>query len=362
MAVLGPPLAAHLGRLFRGARVLDVRALGDDPAPDGETSKELGYALNVRVELALPDGSRRALVIHSPRADDFGHDRRADRLAAAVLALDTFSRVPHHVRAIDAGAIGPDGEPISLRGSGEPYLITEWRDGELYASDLRRIAAEGSAQPRDLARIDALVELLAELHGAPGSHPEAYVRALRDLVGSGEGVAGIADGYDRDVPGAPRARIEAIERACLRWRHRLHTRTDRLRRTHGDFHPFNLLFTDDASPIALDASRGGEGDPADDVAALAVNLLFFGLDHRERWGRGLGVLWHRFLERYVAATGDDGVLDVLAPFFAWRGLVIASPRWYPRLSRDDRERILGFVERVLEAPRFDPVIGREAMS
>jgi hypothetical protein len=34
--------------------------------------------------------------------------------------------------------------------------------------------------------------------------------------------------------------------------------------------------------------------------------------------------------------------------------VVASPRFYPDLSPGARDRLLGFVERALDAPRFDP--------
>ena len=358
---LPPAVAAHLESLFPGSRVTSARRLGDDAHPEGETAKELGYGSVVKVALALPDGGARTLVVHVPRPDEFGHDRRADRVAAVVLALDDFGAVPRHVRAIDAGVMRAGAVPVSLRDTGEPYLVTEWADGELYADDLRRVARAGVATPRDLARIDVLARYLAELHRGRGGAPAAYVRAIRDLVGDGEGIAGLADSYGDDVPGAPRARIEALEAACLRWRHRLRRRTDRLRRTHGDFHPFNLLFDGEASLVVLDASRGGEGDPADDVAALSINLLFFGLDHRDGWKGGLGVLWERFWTGYLSASEDREVLDVIAPFYAWRALVVASPRWYPHLSSEDRDRILRFAERALEAPRFDPAWGPEAM-
>jgi hypothetical protein len=53
------------------------------------------------------------------------------------------------------------------------------------------------------------------------------------------------------------------------------------------------------------------------------------------------------------------VLEVAAPLFAWRGLVLASPTWYPDLAADDRERILAFVERVLAAERFSPAMADE---
>lgn len=362
-AAIPEGLRAHLAQLFPGARVVAARALAPDAGKvesDGETAKELGYGLPIRVTLAMRDGTRRDVVLHTARPDEYGHDRRADRLATQVLALDTFGLVPWHVRALDAGALREDGALISLRDTGEGYLLTEWAEGALYADDLRRIARSGRLEPLDLERADVLARYLARLHREPGSHPGAYVRAIRDLVGHGEGVAGIADAYPDDAPGAPRARLEAIERSCLEWRLRLRRRSDRLRRTHGDFHPFNILF-DGTRLTVLDASRGCEGEPADDLAALTINHLFFGLEHRERWASGLGALWARTWGAYFDEGGDRGVLETIAPFFAWRGLVVASPRWYPHLRGEDRDRILTFVERALASERFDPGAASEAM-
>ena len=354
-------LRAHLATLFPGARVTSARALGPDAHPsESETEKQIGYGRPLRITLALAGGTTRDVVMHTASADEYGHDRRADRLGAQVLCLDTFHLVPEHVRAIDAGALRDDGTLVSLRGTGGGYLLTEWAEGELYAGDLRRIAREGTLTSRDVERAEVLARYLAALHSERGSSPAAYSRAIRDLVGHGEGIAGIADAYPDDAPGAPRARVDAIERACLEWRFRLRSHTERLRRTHGDFHPFNLLFEGPRLRV-LDASRGCEGDPADDLAALTINHLFFGLEHKERWAGGLGRLWSRTWELYLAESGDRGVLDVMAPFFAWRGLVVASPRWYPHLRAEDRDRILRFVERVLAAERFDPAMGLEAL-
>ena len=360
-ASLPPGLEARLVALLPGARVVRARALGDDEGDTkGEARKELGFGRPIRVDLATADGPR-SVVVHTARANDFGHDRRADRADAMLLAYDTFSLVPGHVRALDVGAIRDDGTLLPLDHTGELYLVTEWAEGALYADDLRRVAETGVVTPLDLARVEALAERLGEIHALPGSHAGAYVRAIRDLVGHGEGIAGIVDAYPDDTPHAPRDRLERIEHAVLDWRHRLKRDVGRLRRTHGDFHPFNLLFAPDSDvPVLLDTSRGSEGDPADDVAALSLNYLFFGLAHRERWASGLGVLWTRFFEAYARHATID-VMPVLAPFYAWRGLVVACPLWYPATRQDDRRRILDFVERVLAAPRFDPAWGAEAM-
>ncbi len=322
-------LRARLEELFPGERVVGVTALRDDESA-GEEMKALGYGRPLKIELA----SGRRLVFHMLRADDFGHDRRADRVGNLLLAYDTFGHVPRHAPALDMGVVRDDGALVSLAATGEPYMISGWVDGTLYADELRG----GRADPAHAA---ALARLLLEIHAQPGSHPGAYTRAIRDLLGHGEGIFGLVDSYDADD-----ARLRAIEEACLAWRWQLRRQTHRLRRTHGDFHPFNILFDASGQPHLLDTSRGSEGDPADDVACLAINFVFF----RARSS------WDAFWPVYLAGDRVD-VCAAVAPFFAWRALVLASPKWYPNLAAADREQILAFAERALAAPRFDPHAG-----
>jgi hypothetical protein len=186
-----------------------------------------------------------------------------------------------------------------------------------------------------------------------------YTRAVRDLIGSGEGIFGMIDGYGADVPAAPPERLRRIEAACARWRWKLREHEPRLARIHGDFHPFNIVFKDDTELALLDASRGAMGDPADDLTALAINYVFFALDVPGAWRRGLGALWHRLWTRYTRATNDFEALDVAAPWLAWRALVVANPVWYPKLSVDARDRLLGWIERTLAADRLDPASADE---
>ncbi|HEY5948030.1 MAG TPA: phosphotransferase [Kofleriaceae bacterium] len=348
-------LEAKLRELFPGARIVKARPLADDNSQSATKAHGYGRPMRITIESC---GQLHELVFHTLRADDFGHDRRADRLAGAMLSFDTFGRIPRHVKALDIGAIDRDGNLVSLAHSGEPYFITAWAPGHSYADDLHELAKRDSATALDLTRVDALADLLVEIHAAPGSHPEAYARAIRDLLGSGEGIFGLIDSYAVDTPGAPPSRLQRIEHACLDWRWRLKPRVDRLRRTHGDFHPFNILFDDAAAVTLLDASRGAEGDPADDVACLAINFLFFGL--RAPHKQGFAQLWTRFWERYQAASSLE-VLSAVAPFFAWRGLVLASPRWYPDVTVAQREAIFDFVERALAAERFEPAWGLELL-
>jgi hypothetical protein len=54
-----------------------------------------------------------------------------------------------HVRALDVGAYRGDDDFVSLRGTGEFYVLSDWAEGRLYAESLRRIASAGALQEGD---------------------------------------------------------------------------------------------------------------------------------------------------------------------------------------------------------------------
>jgi hypothetical protein len=349
-------LAALADRLFPGAVVVRAEPLLPDAAAAADEEKALGYGQPIKVLIRERDGRSHALVFRTQAANEYGHDRRADRVEGTVLAFDVFPEIPGHVRALDVGLVGADGRLVSLRDAGEPYLVTEWAEGTPYAEDLRRVAREGAARPLDVARCEALAAWLVALHAKKLDDPVGWRRAVRDLLGHGEGIFGIVDGYPPDTPAAPPARLRAIEERCLAWRWRLRGRAGRLARTHGDFHPFNVVFAPGEGGTRftpLDASRGGRGDPADDLTAMSVNYVFFAAEHRAAWARGLGPLWRAFWARWLEATGDRQALEVAPPFLAWRALVVSSPRFYPHLAAPARDLLLRLAERALDAGRLD---------
>ena len=352
-------LESLIAELFPGAVMTGVEPLSPDTGRDDEldgddTLKTGGYGLPVRITLRARDGSQQILVWHTARPGDFGHDRRSDRAQQMLLAFDTFDRIPGHVRALDVGAMLPNGQLLSLRRSSEFYLLTSWAPGTPYAEDLRRIAREGQVSSLDMNRCDALAGYLAALHVPANASGSLYTRAVRDLVGHGEGIFGVIDAYPPDTPSAPADRLRAIERHALEWRWRLRGRESRLSRIHGDFHPFNVLFSEGSAFAPLDASRGCVGDPADDVTCMALNYVFFALDQPARWRSGLGSLWRRFWRMYQGRRADPDLLEVAPPFLAWRALVLGCPRFYPDVAPEVRDALLALAERALAAERFDP--------
>lgn len=157
--------------------------------------------------------------------------------------------------------------------------------------------------------------------------PNLYQRRLRELLGRGECIMGLTDSYPLPYGFITEKLLEEIEQYCNMWRWRLRNRTSRLCQVHGDFHPWNILFRKGTSFTILDRTRGEWGEAADDVTSITINYLFFSLRVAGQLTGLFERLFQCFWERYLDKTGDTGVLEDAPPFFAFRGLVIASPAW-----------------------------------
>jgi hypothetical protein len=344
-------LEALLARVRPGARLVSWRELGPDDSGGGGTAKGFGYGRPVRMEILDSAGRQERLVLHTAKPDQFGHDRPSDRARDMLLARETFGLIPGHVGALEVGAITERGL-LSLEGARDYYLLTTYAEGEVYAEDLRKVARERVCSAEDRRRARALGVYLAELHRPVEAPEAAYLRSVRTLVGSSEGIFGIIDGYPEGTPMAPPSRLQAIEARCQGYRWRLRGRAARRRRVHGDFHPFNVVFSGGGALALLDASRGCVGDPADDVTCLAVNYLFFALETPGSWGAGFEPLLTEFFEQYLDRTGDTGLAEVAPPFLAWRALVISNPLFFPSMAPATRDHLLTAAERALDEGRW----------
>jgi hypothetical protein len=300
-------LGEVIARALPGATLLEAEPLAPDTTGEDRTMKAVGYGEPLRVKVRDAAGAEQTLVFHTAHSDIFGHDRRADRAAEMLLSYDRFPLIPRHSSALDVGAIHKDGRRlISLRDAGEFYLLTKYAEGHVYADELRRIAREGALTDLDLAHCEALARHLVLVHSEKYENPARYTRFVRDVVGSGEGVFGMVDGYPDQVPGAPLARLRAIEQRCLEWRWGLRGREHRLSRIHGDYHPFNIVFGERSELTLLDASRGCMGDPADDVTCLAINYVFFAIERPTAWKTGFRELWQRFWRSAISGVARPG--------------------------------------------------------
>ena len=300
------------------------------------------------------DGRLKRVVLETMRpTEGFGHDHFTDRAQVLLWQNSAFNKLPKHVRSVDAGGFDERGNLISVGNCKEFFILTEFIEGKLYHLDLDRLKASDSMSELDENRCCALSDYLVAIHKLRHNSPALYVRRIRDLVGHGECIMGLLDSYPREFAYVNKSYFVEVEKACVDWRWRLKERTHRLSQVHGDFHPWNILFREGVDFTALDRSRGEWGEPADDIAALTINYLFYSLQKYGELSGAFERLFKLFWENYLRKTSDSEILEVVQPFYAWRSLVVASPIWYPNLNGDVRVKLLNFAKNVLNRDRFN---------
>ena len=89
------------------------------------------------------------------------------------------------------------------------------------------------------------------------------------------------------------------------------------------------------------------------ASVMSINYLLFGLYDQPRLTGDFERLYRTFWDTYLEASNDAELLEVIAPFYVFRGLVVASPQWYPSHPLPVRQGLLHFLEAVLAADRFD---------
>ncbi|MCF8129021.1 MAG: aminoglycoside phosphotransferase family protein [Deltaproteobacteria bacterium] len=334
-------VAAYLDQhVTPGARLLETKPLGEGV-----------HGTAYRVRFMTPRGEKR-LIMKTLFPSRFGHDHFADRAQVLLLANANYNDMPHHIHAVDVVGDTPEGF-IPLGKASEFYIFMEEAPGVPYFKTLDRILERGDLQTSDGERTEMLARLAADIHSVRYTEPDApilYKRRIRDLIGHGECIMGIIDAYDQ-VEFATDDELVAYAASCLPWWGKLRNRYERLCRVHGDYHPGNIRVNGDDFTL-LDRSRGSWGEAADDAACLSINYLHYALKKTSRFEGPFEELFRLFFEVYLRRTEDRDIFSVIQPFFAFRTLVVANPRFYPDDTRETKQKLLRFGRAVLREPVF----------
>lgn len=343
---------AYLRRLEgEDAELIGMKTLGETVATN-EDVKGFGYGSPVLLEYRSGRRAKSAVLSTMRVQEGFGHDHFSDRAQVLLWQHSTFGSLPKHARSIDVGYFNPAGRLSSCGDASEFFILMEKIEGKEYFFDLERVKEEGATE-LDMKRAEILSTYLAEIHAKKKDSPALYRRKIRETVGHGECIMGILDDYPKDPDFLEPGELCDIEKKCVEWRWRLRKRTSRLCQAHGDFHPWNVMFRSGTDFSVLDRSRGEWGEAADDVTAMTTNYIFYSVQKSLRLEGGLKDVFELFFENYLDRTGDEELLSVIAPFFAFRMMVVASPTWYPLLAGDVRRTLFNFLENVLDSEEFD---------
>ncbi len=331
-------LKSYLRKKYRDVTDIKIKKLGAGVQGEG-----------FLVEMTMGEDVK-SYVLKGLFSEGLGHDYPSDRAAVLLLDLDEFKNLPRHVKAVDVLAEEENGLIKSIGNGKEYYLLMEKAEGWHYFHDLSGLAQKDRLGITDIEKIKAMTSYLAEIHSVKKESKALYWRKIRDIIGHGECLMGVFDTYPDGT--ISYEEMADIEKKCLDWRAGLKPKFKRLCQIHGDFHPGNIWFNDSKDLILLDRSRGPWGDAADDITALTINYIFFSINHYGKLDGSYLEAIKLFYEEYIAKTGDSELYEVSAPFYAFRGAVVANPIFYPDVSTENRRKIFNFVHGVLNDKSF----------
>lgn len=349
-------LRTYLSSVFgENVEILSIKPIGASTEQKDEHADDIkgwGYGIPIVIDLKVESSTSR-VVLSTMRPGGFGHDHFSDRAGVLLWQHSAFNRLKNHVKSLDVGAFTLDGRLKSLGDCNEFFILTEFIEGNPYHRDLDRLKATKQLTDLDITRCRALSSYLTEIHATKSGEKTLYTRRIRDLIGHGEGIMGLTDSYSTDLEYINAESLAEIEKSCVDWKWKLKGFSQRLSQVHGDYHPWNILFRDADDFVVLDRSRGEWGEPADDLSAMTINYIFYSLQTYGRLTEAFETLFDLFWKQYLDETGDEEILSVIPPFFAWRALVVASPIWYPQLPESVRTKLVNFITNILEAEALD---------
>ncbi|HEY9206424.1 MAG TPA: phosphotransferase [Candidatus Methanoperedens sp.] len=343
----------YLKELYGSAKVTGIGELGGMPLEVEEGIKGFGYGKPYMIDFEV-GGKVHSVVLSTMRVQKgFGHDHFSDRAGILIWQNSVFNNLPEHVRSLDVGYFTHEGDLSSAGKAEEYFILMEKIEGKEYFLDLERIKKEGRLLQLDRDRARALSSYLAKIHASKHEDSELYLRKIRDIVGHGECIMGLTDSYPDNLDFVSWGDLREIEKKCVDWRYRIKGQTQRLCMTHGDFHPWNIMFREGEDFTVLDRSRGEWGEAADDVSSITMNYLFYSLQKYGELAGPFHELYELFFDNYLEKTHDEEMCRVIQPFYVFRSLVVASPIWYPNLEPDVRKKLFNFIYNILDNEEFD---------
>ncbi|MGE0624858.1 MAG: phosphotransferase family protein [Pseudomonadales bacterium] len=227
--------AAIISRLYPGAELVTAEPLS------GGVSADV-----LRLDIALPDGHSRSVVLRVHGTSHHGHPAELEYQLLATL----------HSKGL------PIPEPLLVDASGkllaEPFLVIALTEG----------GSEIPASSQDV-HINAMADMLARIHHLDTSGLSALPARLDPLP---EVFDYLPSGVEWD---ALTDHLHTLTGT---------TYTGPARLLHGDFWPGNLLWKDDAINAVLDWEDAALGDPLSDVACCQVELRYkFGRSAMQRF-------------------------------------------------------------------------------
>lgn len=293
---------------------------------DKQRGKLHGMTHTIEITFTENDGSSGTCYLKLPEHSLFGERLGSDAVKEITWRLEGYPTILGHSLCIGAGGVTAQGDPVPLSMLFPAYFsIEQALPGTIYADKLQNFS-EHTSRTEALRDVQSICAHMVRMHKPVERNGTAlYRRMLREKLM--DPVFRLIDADEHYWSQRPAARME-VEHLFLGWRQRLWNLGRRIRVVHNDFHPWNILIKSDGVAL-LGARSPGVGEPANDLAALMVNYVWFSYLTSNKFEGLYRDAYLAFWNTYLEMTGDIECLAALPPFLANRLLLFLDSAFYP---------------------------------
>ena len=307
------------------------------------------------------NGERKRKILKTLFTSNLGMDHFSDRAGSLLLAHSHYKKIPRHIQSVDVCGVLEEGSMISIGKAKEFFILMDEAKGEDMFDDFARMAKEERLSEKDRKRILELSDYLVQLHKekSEDNKESLYKRCLRGVVGGNTSIMSIVDMYPKNQAWICEYELQQMIKESVKFWSEHKFNSSRLCQVHGDFHPGNIWYNEEDEFTLLDRSGMTFGEAADDLTPFSINFIFYSFKENGALVGACKEGFNLFWQNYLDKSQDENILNVAAPFFALRSMVVINPIFYDDFfgSKDRankiRRDIFYLALRMLEKGKFD---------